>query len=411
MRFSNHSYLKPQEAGLFNITYLLLVLHFIAACSLLPQPDVSPTASQGTLHTPIKLGPTWTPEQTTVRTVDPTAEPTTTSSPCESIVSVPEGWIAFSSAHEAVDEIYIMRADGGGELFRITDSQGIDANPSWSPSGEKLAIESDRGLAFGKTDILVIDLEGTILHRFGSPASVESHPQWSPDGQDLAYSSSNDGKSSIVIANVGREIQNIIRSPFPWNIKPSWSPDGNFLIWLANDGTSDAYFDIMLYDTFRNDTTDLTNGFQVHPWIYYTWAPDGSTLAFTLYRDEIFDIHLLDIDSHDMIRLTDDKARDLEPSWSPDGERLAFISDRGGNYDLYVINRDGTGVRQLTDTDTTDQYPAWSPDGSYIAFLAKADHGGDVIHIARADGCTIHELTDAISSNVTRPVWSPTLVR
>jgi len=210
-----------------------------------------------------------------------------------------------------------------------------------------------------------------------------------------------------VITKVDRETQNIIRSPFPWNVKPSWSPDGNFLIWLANDGTSDAYFDIMLYDTFNEVTTNLTDGFQVHPWIYYSWSPDGSTLVFSLYRDEIFDIYLLDLDSRNMIRLTDDEARDLEPSWSPDGERIAFISDRGGNYDLYVINRDGTEERQITDTDTTDQYPAWSPDGSYIAYLAKAAHGGDVVHIARADGCKIYKLNDAISSNVTRPVWSP----
>ncbi|TET34525.1 MAG: hypothetical protein E3J69_06095 [Anaerolineales bacterium] len=391
--------------------FLLLNLILVSACRLVSPSAPSPTATLDRSPTKVQLGPTWTPEQSNMPTSKPTPKATSTPDPCDQVFFDPQGRLAFSLSNEGNDDIYIMHSDGR-DVTRLTISPGVDTNPSWSPSDEMLAIESDRGLSFGETDILVIDLEGTILHRLGSPASVETNPQWSPDGLSIAYSSFRGGISSIVISDLDGMEKKEIPSPYRWNIQPTWSPDGRNIAWLGNEGTSGDYlFDVLIYDTINSTSTILTEGFQAYPGIYYAWAPDGEALVLSLYRNRISDIYMVDIATRNLIRLTDDDARDLEPSWSLDGEKLAFISDREGDYDVFVMNRDGTEVRQISFTKNDDQFPAWSPDGKYIAFLAKTELSGDVIHIADLDGCATFALTDAISTNVTRPVWSHDLVR
>src|ERR1700678_1697962 len=49
------------------------------------------------------------------------------------------------------------------------------------------------------------------------------------------------------------------------------------------------------------------------------------------------DIWIASENGSDVLRLTDNKARDQFPRFSPDGSTIAFSSNRDGNYDVYVI--------------------------------------------------------------------------
>ena len=92
------------------------------------------------------------------------------------------------------------------------------------------------------------------------------------------------------------------------------------------------------------------------------YASPQTKIAFTCWRDGNFEICVMDGDGGNEVRLTDDPAKDHEPSWSPDGTRIAFNRD----HHIYVMDSDGRNLIELTGGSE----PSWSPDGAKIAFTS-----------------------------------------
>ena len=43
------------------------------------------------------------------------------------------------------------------------------------------------------------------------------------------------------------------------------------------------------------------------------------------------------------------------------GAKIAFVSERDGNEEIYVMDADGSNVVRLTDDPARDAEPSWSP--------------------------------------------------
>jgi Tol biopolymer transport system component len=96
------------------------------------------------------------------------------------------------------------------------------------------------------------------------------------------------------------------------------------------------------------------------------YSPDGARLALHVGRD----VHILDLETRRLRRLTTDPLNGMYPTWSPDGERLAFMSWRNGRTQLFTMNADGTEQRLLVSMPRGSAIdPRWSPDGARIAFV------------------------------------------
>ena len=60
-----------------------------------------------------------------------------------------------------------------------------------------------------------------------------------------------------------------------------------------------------------------------------SWAPDGTRLVFSAHRPGgQNDLYVLDTDTRELQRLTNDYYDDRDPAWSPRATRIAFSSDR-----------------------------------------------------------------------------------
>jgi tricorn protease len=87
------------------------------------------------------------------------------------------------------------------------------------------------------------------------------------------------------------------------------------------------------------------------------------------------DIWIVKDDGTNILRLTDNKARDIYPRFSPDGQWLAFSSNRDGNYDVFVVAAAGGKPKQLTFHSADDNVVGWSPDGKKVLFSSVRAKG------------------------------------
>lgn len=135
------------------------------------------------------------------------------------------------------------------------------------------------------------------------------------------------------------------------------------------------------------------------------FSPDGSRLAVSIETRGGHDIHLFDLRTRSLVRLTDHPADDVEPSFSPDGERIVFSSARGGGSQLYVMNADGSDVHRVSFGEGRYTTPVWSPRGDLIAFTKQSGNQFS-LGVVRADGSGIERILYE-GYYVDTPAWSP----
>ena len=71
----------------------------------------------------------------------------------------------------------------------------------------------------------------------------------------------------------------------------------------------------------------------------------------TKTRDERlkYDIFLVDPNTSDITRLTQDEGNNESPSFSPDGHQIVFTSTRSGKgKNVYIMDVDGNNQRRIT---------------------------------------------------------------
>ena len=262
---------------------------------------------------------------------------------------------------------------------RLTDHEGADDQPSWSPDGTQLVFRSNRD---GKLDIYVMGSDGSNPTRL-TAEDYNGSPSWSPDGTKIAFSSGDtDGDAIYVMGSDGSDATRLTYQGN--NGSPSWSPDGARIA-FASTPTPSANLEIYVMGSDGSNLTRLTDtGWNDSP----VWSPDGSKIAFVSNRGtgevDTFDIYVMGSDGGNPTRLTD-AGDNRSPSWSPDGTRIAFQSTRDGETDIYVMGSDGSDATRLTATGD-NRSPSWSPDGTRIAFLSTRDGNWDIYAAVLEEG-------------------------
>ena len=73
------------------------------------------------------------------------------------------------------------------------------------------------------------------------------------------------------------------------------------------------------------------------------------------------DIHTIEVDGGDNVKLTENQGDNEAPSWSPDGSLIVFNSTREGRSKIYVMTAFGTDQRRLISMPGEQTNPKWSP--------------------------------------------------
>lgn len=177
------------------------------------------------------------------------------------------------------------------------------------------------------------------------------------------------------------------------------SPDGSRAILAINTKRQRGLY---MLDLASASLERLANGHAA------AWFDDGQRLVFVHDND----LHLLDLEQRQTVRLTNDEFDVRLPRPSPDGSQVLFASSRSGHQDLWLVATDDESApRQLTENAMDIDDPrfghAWSPDGRHVAFVSnQAERWEDDLWLVEASSGRSRQLSAGFMASGI-PAFSP----
>ncbi|MFQ5689176.1 MAG: hypothetical protein ACE5HQ_02745 [Gemmatimonadota bacterium] len=315
-----------------------------------------------------------------------------------SIDDLSERWKQDVEAYYASLEETTHDPDFYGRKVIYEEATGgrVNLGPAISPDGSELIYLSERGLF--AIDMYLADARtGKVKKRltkraldphFESLQYINSAGSWSPDGRLFVFSGVNQGKPVVSIMDVhrGRIVREVKLKELGEIYAPTMSPDARKVAFSASvGGVLDLFVLDLDTEQLRRLTDDPYADFQP------SWSPDGKTLAFVTDRFDAslstlkfgpYKLASVDLGSGRITRLPSfDDGRNIDPHFSPDGRSLYFVSDHAGISNLYRLDLASgeryqvtnlwTGVSGLTDLSPSLSIAAETGD---VAF--SANRGG-----------------------------------
>ena len=204
-------------------------------------------------------------------------------------------------------------------------------------------------------------------------------------------------------ADYGRNLApDPLRSRYPVVISIEASPSGEIIAAMAMN-RKDRELDIVLLSAESGEIIqNLTSGFDQNfgfeyipmpglrfntvPWM--SWSPDGDRLAYFVRKGKHKSLVVQNIVTRRVEQRIDlDTVDEPEsPDFSPDGQRVVFSALRGATGDIFELDLETLEVVNLTQDDLADYSPLYAPDGQSILFLTRVSGNNKLFKLDVATG-------------------------
>jgi len=209
----------------------------------------------------------------------------------------------YSWDYDPEMELYVRSAKTG-ELRRLTNTKGYDAEASYSPDGRWIVFSSTR--------------------------QAYDHKLSAAEQKQLEVDPSYFGEIYIMRTDAGESSAKRLTSVAGYDGGPFFSPDGTRIIWRRFDERG-LIADVWTMKLDGTDQRQITN-FGAMSWAPY-FHPSGEYILFASNKlgFENFEVFMVDSDGRkEPVRVTYSDGFDGLPVPSPDGQQLAWTSSRGG---------------------------------------------------------------------------------
>jgi acylaminoacyl-peptidase len=286
----------------------------------------------------------------------------------------------------ARSSLWSVRLDGSDHR-PLTDGNGRQTQPRWSPDGKRLAyvaVDDD------SSQLYVRWLDTGQTARITQLTRVPSSLSWSADGRWIAF--------SMLVPESTEPLARLPKKPK----NAEWAEPAKIVRKLTYryDGRGyleDGFQQIFVVPSDGGTHRQLTFGSYHHAG-KLAWTPDSQHLIFSANRHDDWEYNPNESDLFEMSiadgtlrQLTDRSGPDGQPDVSPSGDWIAYIGfdDQLMGFHtarLSVMRRDGTQRRVLTEgLDRSVQQATFSGDGRDVYFLFD-DQGVTKIGSVTLDG-------------------------
>ena len=238
------------------------------------------------------------------------------------------GTVVLSPAGEVARSVLTWVDRNGKELGRVGEP-GVLANPSLSPSSERVAADMS-DLQANNVDVWIESVKGGGSARFTFDPTEEAAGVFSRDGSRVAYRSAADSPTVYAKAASGLEPPKVVVSPGPMNdiLPNSWSSGDREILCTLYVGLS----------------VSQSGGYS--------------------------DLMIASISDHKLTPFVATAASESNGQISPDGKWAAYASDETGESEVYVTTFPGAaGKWQVSRGGGTE--PRWRGDGKEIYYVSS----------------------------------------
>ena len=176
--------------------------------------------------------------------------------------------LAVVFTRDGLSQIYLVNANDGSNLRRLTRSPLIDTEPVFSPDGASIFFTSDRS---GKPQIYQMAVAGGDARRVTFNGEYNISPRVSPDGKTLLVVTKRDGQFRIASIDLASGAETLLTDGSD-DQSPSFAPNGKQVLYAAKQGGRNMLAGVSSDGRMRQ-TLSVLNGEIREP----TWGPLGQS--------------------------------------------------------------------------------------------------------------------------------------